>query len=174
MFLLVSTGLAFSPPSMREVASPWRSRREFADETFSLMWGRLRVSALALTEVALRPRAEFHSATEPPTLQFQQWVGLLIHALRHFTYARHILHLPKANFTSAKQIRHFRFAVGRLRVSALALTEDALRPRAELCSATEPPNLQFQQLVSFLASLFEGGVGKADGGSNSSLLTPNS
>ena len=37
--------------------------------------GRLRVSALALTEDALRPRAEFHSATEPPTLQFQQRVG---------------------------------------------------------------------------------------------------
>ena len=45
-------------------------------------------------------------------------VGLLIHALRHFTYARHILHLPKANFTSAKQILHSRFAVGRLRQSA--------------------------------------------------------
>ena len=41
------------------------------------------------------------------------------------------------------------FAVGRLRVSALALTEDALRPRAELCSATEPPNLQFPQRVGF-------------------------
>ena len=38
---------------------------------------RLRVSALALTEDALRPRAEFHSATEPPTLQFPQQVGLV-------------------------------------------------------------------------------------------------
>ena len=111
-------------------------------------------------------------------------MGLLIHALRHFTYARHILHLPKANFTSAKQILHFRFAVGRLRVSAKALTEDALRPRAEFHSATEPPTLQFSQRVglvtpsvkcfAFDSSLPEGGVGFADGGSNSSLLTPHS
>ena len=28
MFLLVSTGWVFLPPSPREVASPWRSRRE--------------------------------------------------------------------------------------------------------------------------------------------------
>ena len=33
------------------------------------------MSALALMKDALRPPAEFHSATEPPTLQFQQWVG---------------------------------------------------------------------------------------------------
>ena len=38
----------------------------------------------------------------------QGW--FVIHALRRLTYARHILHLPKTNFTSAKQILHFRFA----------------------------------------------------------------
>ena len=43
--------------------------------------------------------------------------------------------------------------MGRLRVSALALTEDALRPRAEQSSATEPPTLQFQQRVGFFSRL---------------------
>ena len=56
----------------------------------------------------------------------------------------------QANFTSAGQMLHFRFAVGRLRVSAKALTEDALRPRAEFHSATEPPTLQFPQQVGLL------------------------
>ena len=37
--------------------------------------------------------------------------------------------------------------VRRLRVRALALTEDAPRPRAEPCSATEPPTLQFPRRV---------------------------